>query len=162
MLNSQNYFCDEKVIQVGEMIASEIDYKDPNVKVYYHRIKGAQTHMPDGAGIRFVGGMFATSNKQIKEFLDKIADKPGTQVYTKQAVSREFDLQLAKLADEASQPTGNVEDNLGKGVATQEMMLAVDANLQSQSTIGSEAEQALAIAELRNQGQTANIVKRVG
>jgi hypothetical protein len=51
MLNSQNYHRDENVIQIGETIASEVDYKDPNVKVYYHRIKGAQTHMPDGAAI---------------------------------------------------------------------------------------------------------------
>jgi hypothetical protein len=77
-------------------------------------------------------------------------------------VSREFDLQLAKLADEASKPTGDADADIGKGTATQEMMLAVEANLQSQNTIASEAEQALAVAELRNQGQTANIVKRVG
>lgn len=100
MLNSSNYAREEGVLNVGVRINPEIDLKDPAVKVYYHQVKGARTVMPDGAEIVFWGGQFATKNKEIMEYMDKIADKPGTMIYTKSKAAIVSELQEA--ADDAA------------------------------------------------------------
>lgn len=104
MLNSANYMSDKEVINSGEVISPEYDLKDPNVKVYYHQVAGAKTHLPDGAEIQFTGGQFATANAEIKAYLDKIADKRGTMVFTKKTVGVNPDMALA--ASSAAEPAG--------------------------------------------------------
>ena len=87
MLSSANYVRDEKVTLIGEEIGTEVDLSVPGIKIYYSRFPHVRTHLPDGAEIIFRGGMFATANPHIKEFLDKVADKPASLVYTKQAAT---------------------------------------------------------------------------
>lgn len=83
MLNTSNYTAQDGVLRSGEELAPDLDkLKDPSCKLYFHRVKGAITHMPDGAQISFRGGMFATTNKEIQAFLDKIANQPASQVFT--------------------------------------------------------------------------------
>lgn len=153
MLNSQSYARDPEILNVGETIASETDFKDPNVKVYYHQTKGACTHMPDGATIQFSGGQFATSNLEIKAYLDKIADKPGTQIYTKKSVAVQNIKELANIAAEASVPTGNAQKAMEEHVeASDELVKITASSMQSATSIPSTAEQAMASAELKKQG----------
>lgn len=154
MLNSMNYQSDKEVINVGETIASETDFKDPNVTIYYHQTKGAQTHMPDGAAIVFVGGQFATSNPEIKAYLDKIANKPGTQVYTKKEVARQNLKELANLAEEARVPAGNALEAVGKAVADADTIKQTEQGMQATTVAPSAEEQALAAAELKKDGIT--------
>lgn len=161
MLSSRNYMRDPDVINVGENIAPEPNLKDPNTKVYYHQVKGAQTHMPDGAAIQFLGGQFATANQEIIAFLDKIANKPGSQVYTKKEVAQQNLQELANLAEEARVPTGNIAHDAGKVKATPEVVKQVEQSLQSETKVPSEAEQAHAAAELKRQGITAPPVVQV-
>lgn len=105
MLNSRNYQSDAQVINSGEQIAPEADLKNPNTKVYFHRIPGAKTHLPDGAEIQFLGGQFATANPEIIVHLDKIADKKGTQVFTVKSDTLVADLAVA--ATDAATPAGD-------------------------------------------------------
>lgn len=111
MLNSANYMSDKEVINSGEVIAPEANLKDPNVKVYYHQVPGAKTHMPDGAEIQFTGGQFATANDEIKAFLDKIADRRGSMVFTKKTVGVNPDHAIA--ATSAAAPAGDSKEELG-------------------------------------------------
>lgn len=107
MLSSANYVRDEKVLNTGEQIAPDTNFKDPNVKVYYHQSKGARTHMPDGAEIIFMGGQFSTANPDIIAYLDKIADKRGTMVYTKDP--RNIIQEMAQVAEDAAAPAGDAD-----------------------------------------------------
>lgn len=100
MLNTSNYVSNDGVLRAGEELepAQLEDLKKPGCKVYYHRVPGAITHMPDGAQITFRGGMFATTNKDIQEYLDKIADKHQSQVFTKTADAMNAEIVQAALA----------------------------------------------------------------
>lgn len=105
MLSSANYVKDEKVLNTGEQIAPDLNLKDPNVKVYYHQVKGAQTHLPDGAAIVFTGGQFSTANEDIIAYLDKVADKRGSMIYTRTATNIVYE--VAQAAEDAKLPTGD-------------------------------------------------------
>lgn len=161
MLSSRNYVRDEQVINIGESIAPEPDLKNPNTRVYYHQVKGAQTHMPDGAAIQFLGGQFATANPEIIAFLDRIANKPGTQVYTKKEVAQQQLQEFADVAEEARVPTGNIADAAGKVKASTETVKQVEQAMKSETQLPSEADQAHAAAELKRQGITAPPVVQI-
>ena len=108
MLNSANYVREEGVINAGVTIAPEFDpkvLKDPKTKVYFHQVKGARTILPDGAEIVFQGGQFATQNEEIIKYMDKIADKMGTMIYTRSKESILKELQRA--AEDAVLPAGD-------------------------------------------------------
>ena len=96
MLNSSNYTLSESTLQSGVQLAPDLDLSDPEVKVYYHQVKGARTHLPDGMEINFLGGMYATKHPDVKEFLDKIADKRGSMVFTKSNEMIQKEIQLAQ------------------------------------------------------------------
>lgn len=84
MLNSRNYQSDANILNSGEEIVTSIEeLNDPNAKTYHHYVKNSVTHLPDGAQITFRGGVFVTANPEIQAFLDKIADKRGSMVFTK-------------------------------------------------------------------------------
>lgn len=104
MLTSANYTREENVMRPGEHVAPEHDVKKPGYKVYYNRIKGSITHLPDGTQITFQGGQFGTANDEIKAFLDKIADKQGSQIYTKQEVGEALVVEAAVMAEGAALP----------------------------------------------------------
>ncbi len=104
MLTSANYARDESVTLIGEEIATELDFSNPELKVYYSRYPSIRTHLPDGAEIIFRGGMFATANKEIKDFLDKTADKPTSLIYTKKD---SIAPQLDAVAEEAAKTNGS-------------------------------------------------------
>ena len=124
MLSSSNYSRDEGILNTGEQIAPEIDFKTPGLKIYYHQTKGAKTHMPDGAEIQFMGGMFATANEDIKAYLDKIADKRGTMIYTKK--SDNIVMEVAQAAADAAAPAGNADVNkAGHAEVTPEILKTV-------------------------------------
>lgn len=113
MLNSRNYAREDNVINIGEEIAPEVDLKSPKTRIYYHQVKGAITHMPDGAQITFRGGMYATQNEEVIKFLDKLADKRGTMIFTKKSSELTRDLELA--AADARVPAGDAKAKLGQG-----------------------------------------------
>lgn len=113
MLNSRNYAREENVINIGEEIAPEVDLKNPKTRIYYHQVKGAITHLPDGAQITFRGGMYATQNEEVIKFLDKLADKRGTMIFTKKSAELTRDLELA--AADARVPAGDAKARLGQG-----------------------------------------------
>jgi len=132
MLSSSNYSREEGVLNTGQVISpalTEKELKDPNLKIYYHQVKGAKTHMPDGAEIVFQGGMFATANEEIKFYLDKIADKRGSMVYTKSVAP--ILLEVAIAAEGASLPAGDA--STVDTAPSAEMIQAVAQNQQSQS-----------------------------
>lgn len=132
MLSSSNYAREEGVLNTGQVIApalTEKELKDPNLKVYYHQVKGAKTHMPDGAEIVFQGGMFATANEEIKHYLDRIADKRGSMVYTKTVAA--ILQEVAAAAEDATLPAGDASKVDSK--PSVEMLQTVALNQQSQS-----------------------------
>jgi len=99
MLNSRNYQSDSGVLNSGEEIVSSLEeLNDPNAKTYYHQVKGAVTHLPDGAQITFSGGMFVTANPEIQAYLDKVANKRGSMVYTKNESRRQQQQEVRQAA----------------------------------------------------------------
>lgn len=54
-------------------------------KTYYHLAHGARFVMPDGLEVIFLGGQFTTIDKEIIAELDKVANRPTSMIYTKQA-----------------------------------------------------------------------------
>ena len=126
MLNSRNYVSEPGVLHVGEDIASETDLQDPETRVYYHQVKGACTHLSDGSAVVFKGGMYATKNPEIIAHLDKIADKRGSQIYTKN--NRNIVHEVATVAEDAARPGGDAALTLANAVPTPsaEMIAAVE------------------------------------
>jgi hypothetical protein len=125
MLNSSNYVREEGVINSGETIAAEVKLT-PGSKIYYCTIPNSITHLPDGAQITFAGGQFMTSNPDIIAYLDKIADKPTTPIYTKKD---QFLPQLANAAEDAAMKTG--DGNKVGSTASPEMAVAAKLSLKS-------------------------------
>jgi hypothetical protein len=114
MLNSSNYQLQEGVLNSGEQLAPDFDLRDPEVKIYYHQTRGARTHMPDGTEITFTGGMFATKIPEVKAYLDRIADKQGTMVYTRPEAEARIKRDVATVQADARAPAGDAK-KLGEG-----------------------------------------------
>lgn len=115
MLNSSNYTRDTNVLLSGEQVESEIHpdvLNDPKTKVYYHTVPGAKTILADGAECVFRGGMYATQNPTIIEHMEKIANKRGTLVYTKDKEGALKDVNLA--AEDAKAPAAEANVMGGK------------------------------------------------
>lgn len=128
MLNSRNYQADSQVLNSGEEIVTDLDeYKDPNAKTYYHMVKGAITHLPDGAQITFQGGQFVTANPEIQNYLNKIANKRGSMVYTKQEAADAANLVTKEAALAAMVAPGNQgKPNEAGGVENKDVTKMVD------------------------------------
>lgn len=128
MLNSSNYVREEGVLNSGEIIAAETKVV-PGSKVYYSTVPNSITHMPDGAQITFTGGQYMTSNKDIIAFLDKIADRPTTPIFTKKD---QFSKQLANAGEDAAMRSGDItKENQGVGLtASPEIADATKASLK--------------------------------
>lgn len=92
------------VIRTGETVTSTA--AGLKGKVYYHRVPGARTHMPDGLEIVFLGGMFATEDETIIAELDKIADKASSGIFTSSAIAENLLSQERKAAAEAADTAG--------------------------------------------------------
>lgn len=120
MLTSANYVREENVLNSGEEIAPEFDLKAPGVQVFFASVPNCRTHMPDGAEIRFRGGMFATANKDIIEFLSKVVNKRGSLIYTRD--SDPMTAELATAAEDAAKPAGDAQ-SVGS-IASPEMVAA--------------------------------------
>ena len=60
--------------------------KDKGTKTYHHMTPGARFVMPDGLEIRFMGGQFVTNDPGLITELEKVVNKPASQIYTKQEV----------------------------------------------------------------------------
>lgn len=113
--STANYKAEEGVLRSGESLPSIYDpemLKDPKTKVYYHVVKGAVTHLPDGMEIQFRGGMFATQSEDVINYLDKIADKPGSMVTTSKVGEDAAKSEQAALAENAKAPAGDAAKNL--------------------------------------------------
>lgn len=108
MLTSANYIRDEAVILSGEEIAMETDFTQPGIKIYRSSIIGCRTHLPDGAEIRFYGGVFATANPEIQAYLDKVANKRGSIIFTDEALDQQLIAQ-AQAAAGAALPAGDAK-----------------------------------------------------
>lgn len=93
------------VLRSGETVTSTASaLKDADAKTYYHTVPGARFIMPNGLEVRFMGGMFVSSDKEICEELDKIANKGSSQIYTKsEAKIAAGELQKLAAADAAKQ-----------------------------------------------------------
>jgi len=68
----------DKIVTSGEALA------DKTAKTYYHTVHGAQFIMPDGLAVVFMGGRFTTADPAIIAELDKVANKSGTFITTKE------------------------------------------------------------------------------
>ena len=66
--------------------------------------------MPDGLEIQFLGGMFVTSDPEIKAMLDKIADSPTSQVYTKAEVREKLEAADKMISDDAAKSAGTLSN----------------------------------------------------
>ena len=125
MLNSSNYVREEGVLNSGEIIAAEVKVVEGS-KIYYCTVPNSITHMPDGAQITFTGGQYMTSNPDIIAFLDKIADRPTTPVYTKKD---QFSAQLANAGEDAAMRSGDItKENKGIGLTASEEITAAAKN----------------------------------
>ena len=99
------------VLRSGEQLHSDLTaLKSPDSKTYYHRVPGAKTHMPDGLEIQFLGGVFVTANPEIKAMLDKIADSPTSQVYTKTEVKLQLEAADKMISDDAAKSAGTLSN----------------------------------------------------
>lgn len=75
-------------------------------KTYYHTVPGARFVMPDGLGLDFLGGQFATADEtQIAE-LDKVANKPTSMIFTKREEVQQVKDAQAKVAEDAAKTDG--------------------------------------------------------
>ena len=92
------------VIRTGETVTSTA--AGLKGKVYYHRVPGARTHLPDGLEIVFLGGMFATEDESIIAELDKIADKASSGIFTNYAIAENLLSQERKAAADAADTAG--------------------------------------------------------
>lgn len=113
MINSQNGVKPETsaVIRTGEVLASSLAaLTDKKAKIYHHAIPGAQFHMPDGLGICFLGGMFATADPQIIAELDKVVNKPASMIFTKPEVATAIAAANSKAATDASDTAGKAPE----------------------------------------------------
>ena len=100
-----------QVLRSGEQLHSDLTaLKSPDSKTYYHRVPGAKTHMPDGLEIQFLGGVFITANPEIKAMLDKIADSPTSQVYTKTEVKLQLEAADKMISDDAAKSAGTISN----------------------------------------------------
>lgn len=126
MLNSRSYSREDGVINIGEEIASDVNLKDPATRIYYHQVKGAVTHMPDGAQITFRGGMYATQNAEVISYLDKIANKRGSLMYTKDEDRKQFELERAVTISDARVPAGSARASIGTGDDGKLVAITVD------------------------------------
>ncbi len=100
-----------QVLRSGEQLHSDLaSLKSPDSKTYYHRVPGAKTHMPDGLEIQFLGGVFVTSDPEIKAMLDKIADSPTSQVYTKAEVREKLEAADKMISDDAAKSAGTLSN----------------------------------------------------
>jgi hypothetical protein len=134
MLNSSNYVRDAAVLNVGEHIAPEVELL-PGSKIYYCTIANSVTHMADGAQITFTGGQFMTSNPDIINFLDKLADKPHSPVYTKS--NDRYVVAMANAAEDAAMDSGKItSENQGVGnKASSTTVAATLANLKTPQVV---------------------------
>ena len=123
MLSSQNYVREQGVLRSGEIFASDVDpsiLADSATKVYKHSAVGARFFMPDGASLIFLGGVFITNNPDLIKELDKVADKPGTQITTDKIALERLRREVALAAEDAARPAaeGNVITDTRTGEKT--------------------------------------------
>lgn len=144
MLNSQNYVADEKIIRSGEVVASDSNLKDPNVKTFYHQVAGACSFLPDGAQITFVGGQYSTANPAILDFLNAIVDRPGSMVFSRKPGSA-IPVEALEAALEVAQPAGN-SANIGGQNTKSQAATALLAQVAAQ-----RAEKPVAVSEVEVQ-----------
>lgn len=137
MLNSQNYVKDVGVIRSGEVIASDVNLKDPDVKTFYHQVAGACTFLPDGSQLTFVGGQYSTKNPDILAHLNAIVDKQGTLVYSRKPGSP-IPKEALDVAAEVAEPAGNAAE-LGKVHATPQMKAAIVAQVNADKPTAAKA-----------------------
>lgn len=134
MLNSSNYARDGEILNAGQEVVQDLQsLKDPNAKIYYHRVPGAQTHLPDGAAIVFRGGQFVTANPELIEFLDKIADKPASMVYTKS--SDRIDAAVKSAALSAASPASSALDSISQPVVKMDELKTADDDSQLNKSV---------------------------
>lgn len=105
MLNSSNYTADPTILRPGEVVASDFDLSDPDVKTFYHQVPGAVTHLQDGSTLQFLGGQFSTKNPDILKHLNAIADRNGSMVFTKN--NKQIAAEIKQAALEASLPAAD-------------------------------------------------------
>ena len=133
MLSSQNYVREAGVLRSGEVVSSDVDMKtlkDPDAKVYRHSTPGARFFMPDGASLIFLGGVFITNNPDIIKELDKIANKPGTQVTTDEKALLRLRAEVQRAAEDAERPASE-----GNVVGDQQLPIGDGQNLSDKKLV---------------------------
>jgi hypothetical protein len=141
MLTSGNYVKDASVIRSGEVIASDPNLKDPDVKTFYHQVPGACTFLSDGAQLTFVGGQYSTKNPDILRHLEAIVDRPGTLVFSRKPGSP-IPKEALEAAAEVTQPAGNAAD-----IGSKPAHSSIAASLQAQAK-QRLAERPVAVSEV--------------
>lgn len=104
MLSSANYQREDGVLNAGQEVVQEISQEflnDPKTTVFYNHVPHSRFVMPDGAELKFHGGMFATQSDDIKKELNKIANKAGSLVFTLQKARDQIQEELKKVAEDA-------------------------------------------------------------
>jgi len=98
-----------QVLRSGEIIATTAAaLADPNAKVYKHMIPGANFMMPDGLELSFLGGQFITSDPEIIQQLDAVANKPTSMIYTEAVVAENIKQSQKTIAEAAADTAGKV------------------------------------------------------
>lgn len=97
------------VLRSGETVSSSRNaIASKNAKVYHHMVPGARFVMPDGLEVRFLGGVFATEDAAIIAELDKVCNKPTSQIYTKTEAKEAAEALQKLAAEDASKQQGTV------------------------------------------------------
>lgn len=91
-------------IRAAAAAATQQQAAKPEVRVYYHQIAGARFGVQRSPGFvedfYFVGGQLETSDPQVIEELDKVADRSGSLISSDRARARELSQdQQAALSD---------------------------------------------------------------
>lgn len=88
------------LLRSGESVATSLAaLTSAGSKTYRHMVPGAKFHMPDGLELVFLGGTFTTSDPAIIDQLDRVANRPASQIFSTEA-ARNAVTQLQKLASD--------------------------------------------------------------
>lgn len=98
---------------------------NPNEKVYHHRFHGANFVMPNGKVLTFLGGTKKTDKPDEILELDKVANVPGSYIFTTSApVIAQDEKNLARDLKSGAEATFDEVNKIPQGAKTVAMPMA--------------------------------------
>lgn len=111
----------EKVVEKPEPLPAH----NPKEKHYNHRFHGANFVMPDGRVLTFLGGVYKTVKDDVIAELDKVANVPGSYIFTTPApVIDQNEKNLNKSLKTGAEATFDEVNRLPAGATTIAMPMA--------------------------------------